>query len=401
MSPFDVATAGRNSNDRFDWTPTLTSAFNQAMQHLGKINKTYLPQPNEQLILLPDAMSTTPCVGWVLYVRRDSKLLPVNYCSAKLKDYMSKWYPCEKEAMGVVLSLDQCSHWIAESILPTLVGPDSLAVVNAANLMRTGKHSTNPRLQSLLASVNRKNIKFFHNSAKAGKHIVPDHLSRLTDTTCNVKDCAIERFLDEVPVKVEAMSLSSYLPSFTLLSLVLNDRQPPPPAIAASAADLADELMKRSGPIPLGSRYTWKQVQKSDTDCQTVFKLKTLGEMPRKKTTNPLVNRIFKQSVIHQGLLVVKSFDNKSLREVLKVVVPPSYLDSILTVLHIRLNHPKLTQFRQVFDRTVFLITKIGVSSVHIVLLLPLVHQLIKISEGARKLQPKTLPRASRYLYEC
>ena len=81
---------------------------------------------------------------------------------------MSKWYPCEKEAVGVVLSLDQCSHWISESFLPTLVGPDSLAVVNAANLMRTGKHSTNPRLQSLLASVNRKNIKFFHNSAKAG-----------------------------------------------------------------------------------------------------------------------------------------------------------------------------------------------------------------------------------------
>ena len=176
MSPFDIATAGKNSSEKFLWTPPLTSAFNQAMQHLEKVNKTYLPSPSEQLILLPDAMTTTPCVGWVLYVVRKDRLLPVSYCSAKLKDYMAKWYPCEKEAVGVVLSIDQCVHWISESYLPTLVGPDSLAVVNAAELMRKGKHSSNPRLQSLLASVNRRNVQFFHNSAKAGRHIVPDHL---------------------------------------------------------------------------------------------------------------------------------------------------------------------------------------------------------------------------------
>ena len=85
------------------------------MKHLKHINATYLPKPNEQLILLPDAMSTSPCVGWVLYVRRDGKLYPVSYCTAKLKDYMVNWYSCEQEAVGVVLSLDQCSHWIRES----------------------------------------------------------------------------------------------------------------------------------------------------------------------------------------------------------------------------------------------------------------------------------------------
>ena len=42
------------------------------------------------------------------------------------------------------------------------------------------------------------------------------------------------------------------------------------------------------------------------------------------------------------------------MREVDKVVVPPSFLDSILTVLHIRLNHPKQSQLRQVFDRYFF-----------------------------------------------
>ena len=135
MSPFDIAAGGKNCNEKFAWTPALTSAFNEAMKHLDKINQTFLPEPSEQLVLLPDAMSTTPCVGWVLYVLREEKLFPVTFCTAKLKEYMVKWYPCEKEAVGVVLSIDQCAHWINESELPTLVGPDSLAVVKAVDLI--------------------------------------------------------------------------------------------------------------------------------------------------------------------------------------------------------------------------------------------------------------------------
>ena len=96
MAPFDAATSGKGQHEKFVWTPALTSAFNAAMRHLDKINATFLPKPSEQLILLPDAMSVSPCIGWVLYVQRDGKTLPVSYCTAKLKDYMQKWYPCEK-----------------------------------------------------------------------------------------------------------------------------------------------------------------------------------------------------------------------------------------------------------------------------------------------------------------
>ena len=301
MSPFDLATAGKNSSDKFTWTPTLTAAFNQAMGHLSQINKTYLPKPEEQLILLPDAMSTSPCVGWVLYVKRNEKLLPVMFCTAKLKEYMTKWFPCEKEGIGVVLAIEQCSHWINESKLPTLVGPDSLAVVKAADLIRRGNHSTNPRLQSLLASINRRNIHFFHNSAKAGKHIVPDHLSRMVDSSCNSQDCAIERFLNEIPRSIEAMSLANVNEPLSLQSIVLVSQIPNPTVLAATSSSLADQLVTRSGPIPLGSRQTWMSIQKSDPSCLAVFRLKTLGELPRKKNSTPFINRIHKESIIHQG----------------------------------------------------------------------------------------------------
>ena len=351
MSPFDSATVGKNSNEKFAWTPSLTAAFNAAMTHLKEINRTYLPKPKEQLILLPDAMSTSPCVGWVLYVTRNEKLLPVSYCTAKLKEYMTRWYPCEKEAIGAVLAIEQCAHWINESELPTLVGPDSLAVVKAADLIRRGSHSSNPRLQSLLASVNRRNIRFFHNSAKAGKHIVPDYLSRMVDSTCKSEDCAIERFLSDIPHKIEAMSLNANCET-SLLSLTFEKAAPA--VVAATSTELAEQLINRSGSIPLGSRQTWMSIQKSDEHCLAVFQLKTIGELPRKKTSNPIINKIHKESIIHQGLLVVKQFDNRKMKETLRVVVPPTYLDSILTILHLRLNHPKRSQLKVVFQRYFF-----------------------------------------------
>ena len=322
IAPFDLATAGKDSRAKFIWTPTLTNAFNNAMKHLDHINATYLPKPDEQLILLPDAMSTSPCVGWVLYVRRDAKLFPVTYCTAKLKDYMVNWYPCEQEAVGVVLAMEQCAHWIRESKLPTLVGPDSLAVVKAVDLIRRGKHSSNPRLQSLLSSINRLNIIFFHNSAKAGNHVVPDHLSRLRDTTCKSADCAIERFLNDIPINIEAMSSNLLTSSSTLLAICLEDYTPSPAILSATSTDLADQLMQ-AGPIPLGSRQTWIQMQKSDPDCQIVYKLKSLGEQPRKKGSNPYINKIFKEVTINRGLMVVKSFDSRKMREIEKIVVPP------------------------------------------------------------------------------
>ena len=95
-------------------------------------------------------------------------------------------------------------------------------------------------------------------------------------------------------------------------------------------------------------------MQKQDLDCQTVYRLKKLGEEPRKKTSNPTINKIFKESSVHRGLLIVRAFDNRKMREIDRVVVPPSYLDSILTVLHLRLNHPKQSQLRSVFERYFF-----------------------------------------------
>ena len=105
--------------------------------------------------------------------------------------------------------------------------------------------------------------------------------------------CAIERFLDDIPDNLQAMSINLLRPSTDLLSLSLDTVIPPPAVLAATSSELEDQLVARSGPIPLGSHSTWTQIQKSDDDCKAVFRLKTLGEEPRKKSTNPIINRIF------------------------------------------------------------------------------------------------------------
>ena len=61
----------------------------------------------------------------------------------------------------------------------------------------------------MLACVNRSNIVFRHNSAKAGQHTVADALSRNSSHHCTAKDCQVERFLEELPGKaMQCMSIT-------------------------------------------------------------------------------------------------------------------------------------------------------------------------------------------------
>ena len=133
--------------------------------------------------------------------------------------------------------------------------PDSMPVVKAANLMKSGKHSKNPRLQSLLSCVNRRNIIFVHSSAKRGQHIVPDALSRL-DMSCDCKDCGPKRFLDEIPEKVELMAAQT---PKDISSIILSDMEPC--QVAAMSSQLNDMLVNQLGAIPFGNKKAWMEIQ--------------------------------------------------------------------------------------------------------------------------------------------
>ena len=348
MAPFDAACAGQPSTDKFDWSrPGILAAFNEATKHLDKVMETYLPHPEEQLALKPDTSDTNLCTGWVLYCRREvegaTRWLPVQYASAKLCNYMSDWTPCEQEGVGAVLAIDQTRHWINESSKPTMVLPDNKPVVEAADLMKRGKHSKNPRLQSFLASVNRSNISFSHNSAKAGLHDVPDALSRRPPKLCTSKDCQVERFLSDLPARVELMSI-------TLQTIALESLNPA--QLAAAAGDMQELIGRGTGPVPLGSRETWIALQADCEDCSKFTICKRLGQIPGRKDRNKTtVNRMLKTCEISRGLIISKSFDSTLMKETERVYVPSVFLPAILTVMHVRLVHPLPTQLQRIFER--------------------------------------------------
>ena len=348
MVPFDTACAGQPSGDRFDWSrPGILAAFNAATKHLGRVTETYLPHPSEQLVLKPDTSQSDLCTGWVMYTGRVSSegttWLPVQFASAKLPNYMETWSPCELEGVGAVLAIDQTRHWINESLKPTLVMPDNKPVVEATGLMKMGKHSRNPRLQSLLASVNRSNVVFCHNSAKAGLHIVPDTLSRLPPKKCTSKDCQVERFLSDLPARVECMPIS-------LQSLALESSNPA--NLAATGGEMTELLGRGSGPIPLGARESWIALQADCEDCAKFLLCKRLGQVPGRKDRNKaVVNKMLKICEVSNGLIVSKTFDTTLMKEASRVFVPSTFLQAILTVMHVRLSHPLPSQLQRIFEK--------------------------------------------------
>ena len=360
MHPFDIATASMSAKQPFVWSPELTAAFNAAQDHLKNARALALPAPHEQLVLQPDGAQRPPAIGWVLSVIRQingkSQLVPVQYCSAKLKPHMQFWSPCEIEAVATNVAVEQCSPWIMEATNPTYVCPDSKAVVQAANRMAQGKMSTNPRLQNLLACINRRPVLFHHSSAKLGQHLLSDTCSR-TSTTCSIQDCSIERFLDDLPLHVELMAVGTTPDSpsrsaMTATSLFTDDIDPA--IIAATSNDTLAFLSSPTSALPLGSFETWRAIQEGDPDTAVVLHCKKSGDSPRKRSTNPAINRFFAAASVKNGVLVVPQFDKKTMRNIDKLIVPQSYLPTLLTVIHIKCNHPSRYQMEQIFQRYFF-----------------------------------------------
>ena len=227
---------------------------------------------------------------------------------------------------------------------------DNKPVVEAAKLMKLGRYSKSPRLQSLLASVNRSNVQFCHNSAKAGLHVVPDRLSRMKHT-CGAKDCQIERFLDDIPDKMQCMSAVVRNPDW--LTILFADIEYH--SLGASSTQLSDILCKGRGSIPLGSRAAWLEIQRSNTECRKYLDQVKYGQLPGKKdSAKANLNKMRKNCIIENGLIVCKTFDSVLMKERSRVFVPGEFLQSILTVIHVRLDHPSAYQLENIFNRYFF-----------------------------------------------
>ena len=73
--PLDLATAGRQSKDKINWSDELTTAFCKAQKHLLNHKTIHLPWRDDILWMVPDASIKTRGIAATLYVLRGDKTL--------------------------------------------------------------------------------------------------------------------------------------------------------------------------------------------------------------------------------------------------------------------------------------------------------------------------------------
>ena len=169
--------------------------------------------------------------------------------------------------------------------------------------------------------------------------MIPDTLSRL-DKPCACQNCSVTIFLDEIPSRAELMSITKIHNSLaSITSLIWNNTDKGLEAVLHKP--ILNSLQADIGAVPFGNKRVWKDLQSSDHDCTTAINLITSGNVLPKKAKGRTINRLLRECCVNkQGLLVSRHFDPKILREIERIVVPQTYLHSLLCILHTKLLHP-------------------------------------------------------------
>ena len=143
MEPFDKLCGGKDSKLKITWDDGLLQCFYQSQQLAQtNIHKLALPNPSDQLFIVPDSCSRPPATGFILFVSKPLSSStkpaaePVMFVSWWLSDAHWDWTPCEIEGLGASIAVDKCSFYILRSTKPTLVFPDNKINVQAFNKLK-------------------------------------------------------------------------------------------------------------------------------------------------------------------------------------------------------------------------------------------------------------------------
>ena len=326
LDPFDKLVADKASKDAIEWDESLKISFNKAKESIDAMQTLYLPDPNDQLLIVVDGAKVPPGIGHVLYAVKNNQKLPVSYHSNKLNETHSKWHSCEIEALAFATAITSEYNILKESKKPIIIAPDSKAVADAVNLIKCGNHSSNPRIQALITNVNRIPLIVQLANGKNKLNACADHQSRFP-SQCQADYCTVCNFVNDS-----------------------TDNTLNPYAINAAKAD--------ESPILLDNKAAWKQVQDNSKSCQQAKYYITSGKTPSKQSGKLLseIRRLATTATINANdLLIVKPKPNSfsSLTNE-QTVIPSSHLPAVLWQLHSTMNHPTKSQLKSQFDRSFY-----------------------------------------------
>ena len=333
LDPFEQATAGKDTNDKFVWTHDLSQRFREAKNHIKNMKALYLPSPDDQLMMIPDGSKMTPGIGHVLYAIKDGKKIPVRFGSTKLKDNCRKWSPCEIEALAFAGGIEKEFDIIRESKHPLIICPDNKPVHDAVSLINRGHFSVSARMSSFLTNVNRIPIISQHISGKAKLNPLADLQSR-HPPQCDSDVCTIDKFINT-----------------SIDGIITNE-----PKCAAMGSLLKMNIFT--------NRNAWKKAQADNQACAFAIHLLSSGKTPPKavgKTAGPYFNEVRfycrEGALANDGLLVSKTQLKATIENVPKekIIVPKHLVPALLWHLHNHYDeHPTKHQQKVLFQRSFF-----------------------------------------------
>ena len=310
-------------NTRIQWTPTQLQVFRSAQSALKESKDVVMPKPDDMLQIITDAAMLPSAIGAVLYAIRGDKTLLAGYFNAKLPVFQQKWLPCEQEGVAIGVALNHFGPHLMRSEHRSCVLTDSKPCVQAVEKLNRGEYSASARLSTFLSSVSRFQVDVRH--IQGASNVVSDFISR-NPLPCSEERCQICSFIRESMVAVVA---------------------------AVSVEDVLSGRVQ----LPFASpRSAWREIQEECPDLRNVFKYVRCGTKPGKKGRNlRQVKRYMsaKAVITDEGLLVIRQIEPYSMT-VERIIVPQQVLHGILTVLHIKLNHPSAMQLTKVFNRIFF-----------------------------------------------
>ena len=329
MDPFDKITSDKDSKDSIIWTTELKLAFQAAKDNIVNIKEVYLPHPNDQLIIITDGARNPPGVGFVLQAKdNQGKTRTVRHYSVKLKPHHIKWTPCEIESVAFGTAIEAFYDIIKESTKPVIICPDSKPVCDATNLLKKGKFSLSPRIQTFLNNMGKVSCDVQHISGKSGQNQIADFQSRNT-ANCTAEICQLCEYVNQQA------------------DTIIDGK------IATIQTD-----------VPYSNRLSWKNVQSQDKSVTLAKNAITTGQLISKKPgkINSDARKIQNNAkVASDGLLVVTRTIPFSTNKEERIVIPSSYIPTLVNQLHNQNSHPSKHQLKQIFDKYFF---GVGVSNI-------------------------------------
>ena len=371
LAPLEELTGSKASKDEISISESYVHDFKASQLALDNVSILYCPSPNDQLAITLDWSKIA--IGATLWAIIDKTRRAVNFFSAKLTEAQTKWPSCDGEGLAAAASIHHFAMYIRESSKATLVLSDNKPVIQAANLLATGRFSVSPRLNGLLACINAFHIKFQHISAKLGLNTAADFISRSIPITCTDEKCSTCKFIKDScdsftnvkPVLPSDTVAREIMSSETNYSCDMQDCQTCNFTNVCNALEESMEILssceieaiiKGTLKMPFITKEGIKKLQEEDPDCSQVLYYLTTGTRPNKNnnkvyTIKRYLNKVEKNK---DGLLVHRKYLPNVLQQLELPVIPVQFLPGILFATHQKLKHPLPSQHKKAANHTFF-----------------------------------------------